>query len=334
MDDSTRNGLRASPRLWGWLAALVLLLSTAAGATVASPRAGQVEILLSDDGDAYRELAGVFQSELSRRCEKRCTTPPEVRVRTVDDWDPRAPRDLLVAVGNQAALHGLVSHPRRLLYGLIPKATWRSLQQVYPTAPGQASAVFLDQPLARQFDLLDIVLKPDQRRVGVLLGPESAQLLPALRDNAERLNMTLVVRQAQSPEEVGPGIEDLASRIDVLLAVPDPMVFNRDTLYGILLTSYGARVPVAGYSQALADAGAMIALYTSVTDAARELAETSARHLQQGGDLPPPGPSQYFQVAVNRNVARSLGYDLPETEELHRLLRSEGAGNGAAQTAQ
>lgn len=322
---------RAAARVRPWL---LVLLTGLFDPALAQPPTQQIELLLSDDHDTYRELAGAFQSELSLACAHRCAMTPSVRVSTVGDWDASAPRDLLVAVGNQAALQALASRAPRLLYGLIPRFTWRNLQQLHPDEDGRSSAVYLDQPLRRQFDLLAIALPLDQRRIGVLLGPDSIRQEPELQRNAERLDMTLVVRKLHDQDEVGPAMEELAGQIDLLLALPDPMVFNRDTLYGILLTSYGAGVPVAGYSQSLVEAGAMLALYTSVPDMARHLAQTSATYLIDGGDLPAPGPSRYYEIAVNRNVARSLGYELPEATQLRKLLESLGGGDDAAQAAQ
>jgi hypothetical protein len=294
----------------------------------------QVELLLSDDSSYYQDLAGAFQTELSLACANRCQVTPSVRVSRVEDWQPATHRDLLVAVGNEAALHAVVSHTPKVLYGLIPQSTWQILDRLHPSDAGDASAVYLDQPIGRQFHLLAISLPTDRRRIGVLLGPESLQREDALREAAGRYGMSLEVRHVYSSDKVGAIMEGLTGEIDALLAMPDSVVFNRDTLYGILLTSYGAGIPVIGYSESLVNAGAMLALYTSVPDMARHLAQVSADFILKRGMLPEPGPSQNFEIAVNHNVARSLGFELPDAAELSKPLRSEGAGDDAAQAAQ
>lgn len=310
----------------GWVRARLWLLLGSLLAAVTAQGAGQIELLLSDDSPAYRELAGAFQAELGLACAHRCATPPSVRVSTVATWRAADPRDLLVTAGNEAAVHAVASHPPSLLYGLVPMNTWQALSRLHPRHAGQTSAVYLEQPVARQLDLLRIVLPAERRRIGVLLGPDSSHLAPHLRDQAARRDMVLVERQIHSRDEVGPAMESLAGEIDLLLALPDALVFNPDTLYGILLTSYGAGIPVAGYSSALAEAGAMLALYTSIPNMARHLARVSADYLLDGGDLPEPVPSDHYEIAVNRNVARSLGYELPDAAELQQRLRSLGDG--------
>jgi ABC-type uncharacterized transport system substrate-binding protein len=301
-----------------WLLALLLF---AAGATVSNAAPSfQVELLLSDTSTLYSQVAGAYQAELSLACATRCDMAPSVRVSHVGDWKAAAPRDLLVTIGTAAALAAARQGATRVVYGLIPESRWDELQQLRPQAPGDASAVFLEQPLSRQFRLLKVAMPAKQRRVGIVLGPESAALEPLLLAAASEHGLSLRVQRAPDWDEVGPAVEKLVDKIDVLLAVPDPLVFNRDTLYGILLTSYRAGVPVMGYSRALVDAGAMLGLYTSGANVARQLAHVSGDFIANGGALPPAGRSRYFEIGVNRNVARSLGVELPETAALRLLV--------------
>jgi len=288
----------------------------------------QLELLLSDDGPAYQQLAGSFQAELGIACANRCPVTPSVKVSRVTDWNPTARRDLLIPVGSLAAGQAAAARADAVLYGLIPEDTWRSLTAARQPGAAPVSAVFLDQPAARQFRLLTLAL-PQARRVGVLLGPESGYREPALRRAASAQGLELHVRHVREWTGVGPAVEALSDEIDVLLAVPDSMVFNRDTLYGILITSYRARVPVVGYSRALVNAGAMLGLYTSLPNMARQLAQYSADYITDRQLLPPPAASRYFEIAVNDNVARSLRFALPDPAQLRRNLARQPAGGPA-----
>jgi ABC-type uncharacterized transport system substrate-binding protein len=164
-------------------------------------------------------------------------------------------------------------------------------------------------------------LPQERSRVGVVLGPESARLEAALREAARAQGLSLKMQRIAQRDEVGAAVQALASESDVLLAIPDSTVFNRDNLYGIFLTSYAAGVPVMGYSEGLVNAGAMLALYTSIPDMARQLAQLSAAYISKPGALPPAQRSRYFEIAVNRNVARSLGIELPEAAALRERLK-------------
>lgn len=312
---------RSAPRPPGCRLVLLcgLWLACAVRAAAAVP-GFQLELLLSDGEPLYRELAGAFQAELSIACATRCTVAPSVRVSQVEGWQAAAPRDLLITVGKKAALEAARLGATRVVYGLIPETIWHKLQQLRPQAPGDASAVFLEQPLARQFRLLKLTMPEDRRRVGVVLGPDSLDMQASLTKAAADYGLELRVKRVREWDEVGPAVETLAGDIDVLLAVPDPLVFNRDNLYGILLTSYAAGVPVMGYSETLVKSGAMLGLYTTVADMARQLAHISSEFITDRHTLPPAMRSAYFEIGVNRSVARSLGIEVPDTSVLRLQL--------------
>jgi ABC-type uncharacterized transport system substrate-binding protein len=282
----------------------------------------QVELLLSSDAPMYREFAGAFQVELSIACADRCPVTPSVRTSVVGDWPAAAPRDLLITVGNEAALEAARLGATKVVYGLIPEATWHTVQQLRPQADGDASAVFLEQPLARQFRLLKAAMPENRQRVGVVLGPESWTQHDALAEAAIAEGLVLKVQRVWDQDQVGATVEALAAQTDMLLAIPDSLVFNRDNLYGIILTSYSAGVPLVGYSEGLVNAGAMLGLYTAVPNMARQLAQLSAAFIAGAHALPPASRSRYFEIAVNRNVARSLGIDLPEPPALRLQVNS------------
>lgn len=319
-------------RLWRCWLALLCLLNPFVQAS--ADTAAQVEILLSGDGAPYRQLAEAYQKALVDACGRDCPTLPVVRISHLDDWRADTPRDLLITAGNEAARLAAAHQIPATLYGLIPQVTWQTLSLTLgPDAMQASSAVFLDQPAARQLSLIKAVLPAGRQRVGALIGPESGGYADSLRSAAKDLGLTLELQRVNAWNEVGPAVRALSGRIDVLLAVPDSRVFNPNTLYGILLTSYEARIPVVGYSEALVSAGAMFGLYTSVPDMGQQLAEYTAYFLTHAGQLPAPGASRHFHVSINDNVARSLGYHLPGPDTLRRQIQFPGGPDAAAQAA-
>jgi ABC-type uncharacterized transport system substrate-binding protein len=214
--------------------------------------------------------------------------------------------DLFVALGSRAATRlARQPVPAPRLFAFIPETVWRELHACCLQGQGDASALFIDRPLIQQLRLVR-ALVPDVRRVAVLLGPTTLARRPALEAAAEAEALGLAVGRVGSGEPVGPALRGLVDSADVLLALPDPAVFNRDTLYSILLTSYSANLAVVGYSEAMVRAGAAAALHLTLEDAGGDL----ARAIMQFGlqrRLDPPGPSPSTSLAVNREVLRSLG---------------------------
>jgi len=154
----------------------------------------------------------------------------------------------------------------------------------------------------------------------VLVGPGSRRLLPELREAAAILGIELV-SEAVGPETLAPrAAERLLGEVEALLAVPDPVVYNRFTLPGILLSAYHHHVPMFGFSAAYVRAGALAAVHSGPRDLAPQAARLALRLLRRRAVPPPEHPAR-FRVTVNRHVARSLGILLPPEAELRERLR-------------
>jgi putative tryptophan/tyrosine transport system substrate-binding protein len=231
---------------------------------------------------------------------------------------------LVVSVGARAAV--LTSRGAWLrvphLYTLLPRAMHERIRKARKeTLPViNETAVYIDQPFERRLALLRAAL-PRHQRVGVLLGPWSRDSLDELRDVVrEPLQLRSTIVEDEAPL-VGP-LNQLLRESDVLMAIPDPVAFNRYNIQSILLTTYRYRIPVIGFSRNYVDAGALMALYSTPAQIGRQTAELIVRLAKRGNwALPPPQYPIYFALAVNRQVARSLGLALADEESLLKQLR-------------
>ncbi len=294
------------PALRRWLLAGLALLLAAAPL-----HAADVGILLSDEAPLYRQLA----RDIGKRL--RAAQPDlaiEVRVRNgVLAQGAR----LNIAIGTRAGAQMMAAGTETpLLVTLIPRATFRELaQRLTPKATRRTSALYIDQPPRRSLALLEALLPPP-RRVGVLVGPRSRHLVPELESAAG----TQVIVQAANPAApLIDQLERLLDRTDSLLAVPDPELYNRETLKPILLTTFRYRQPLIGFSRAYVRAGALAAPYSAPGHLARDAAETALALLEPGARAVVRAPA-YFDIALNRQVARSLGIRLPDIDDLRARL--------------
>jgi ABC-type uncharacterized transport system substrate-binding protein len=125
--------------------------------------------------------------------------------------------------------------------------------------------------------------------------------------------------------EIYPAIQRLFPDGGVLLATPDPSIFNTQTIPNIILSAYRFRVPVVGFSQGSVKSGALIALFSTPAHLGIQSAEIASK-LLAGGPLPAPQYPRLFSVGINGVVARSLGIDLETENVIHdRLERMERA---------
>ena len=215
----------------------------------------------------------------------------------------------VITLGAQTAQIALERNPPvSILSLLVSKQAWLLINPQKSTY--SRSVIVLDQPISRQFLLLREIYGQNNR-IGVLLGPYSSTLQPELLD-AARPQQNLSVKIIQNNEELIPALNNLIEQIDLLLAVPDPIVYNKRSIQGILLLTYRNKTPVIGFSQAYSRAGAMVSLYSDADNIAQQAAELV---LDKAGNDRVYSP-RYFSISYNQQVARALGYTLPDEHEI------------------
>jgi ABC-type uncharacterized transport system substrate-binding protein len=276
-----------------------------------------VVVVLSDDSAPYQEVYQALRARLDGGAHDVSRVYADAASAA-----SLGEAQLAVAVGVRAA-EALALVPARppVLAVLVPRAWYLKTGRARLADGGHAvSAIYLDQPLERQMRLVRLAL-PDARRVGVLLGADQAGLAGELADAARAQGLTLVPQTLAADERLVRPLESVLAGADVLLAVPDPAVFNRHTAQSLFLTSYRYRVPVLGYSQSLTRAGALLSLHSSPAEIGRQAAETVDSALQGPTvRLPAPAYPAYAGVSVNEQVARSLGVGLRPASELEKSL--------------
>jgi putative tryptophan/tyrosine transport system substrate-binding protein len=292
-----------------------LALATMGWLNVAPLQADTVTLVAPSDSGIYREFTQGFQRRLASLCETRqdleiCRTDEPVTFATAGEG--AAPRtnwngELVIPLGTIAAEYvASRSDVGPTLFTLIPADTFqRLLDCCVDTDDRPVSAVFVDQPIDQQLRLTRALL-PNALRVGVLLGPISAERADEIRHSAKRLGLEVRIENVINAETIGLVLRRMAPDIDALLAVPDPLVFNSATIANILLASYRHELPVIGYSEALVRSGATAALFADID----QLAETTALQVLaycESRVLWPPGFALDFSVGLNREVLRSLG---------------------------
>lgn len=207
---------------------------------------------------------------------------------------------------------------------LIPRAAYE-LELKNATRPGNApavTAVFLDQPIARQLNLVRILL-PKKIRVGLLVSPATEGTVRRIEAAARERGLSVVRESAPDSRQISAALARLLDESELLLALPDPLIYNAGTIHNILLSALRAQQPLIGFSAAYVRAGALAAVYSSPQQVGRQAAEIAVRAIG-GAALPAPQEPHAFSVSLNPTVARSLGLSIePEDAIVARLQRME-----------
>lgn len=301
-----------------WRLCLLLFLSLG----LFSPaQAARLTVVLSDDSAPYQEVYQALRAHLSTHGHEIHQVYADTLAQV--QWgDTR----WVVTVGVRASdVYAATASRAAVLAVLVPRDWYlkSGRERLADEGRRNVSAVFLDQPFARQARLIRAAF-PEFKRVGVLLGAGQDKLIDELATALRGQRLTLIHETAApGARQIAP-LEALLSEVDVLLALPDPLVFNRNTAQSIFLTSYRYRDPVLGYSRSLTRAGALLSLHSSPAQLGRQAAEMLEQVLPSPQNrLPAAAYPQYFNVSVNKQVSRSLGFAIPSETELEARL--EGA---------
>lgn len=276
-------------------------------------------VLLSANSNSYLEVSEALKNYGLREAE----------VQILDATNSLTLADrTVIAVGSRACQKSVKSATAdtRLICTFLPSNSYSRIAKLAHTQrlrkAGNITALYLDQPLSRQMQL-GLLIKPDARSIGTLLGNNDDKQAENFTRTAKKLGLTARIAHLSATDNpvsvLGPVIEES----DLFLPLPGHSTAVSGASKWILYLTLRNGVPLIGYSKGYADAGAVIALYSSVNQIARETVRLE-RMTETGLPLPPPHYPRNFELSINTIAARNLGIDLPSRDVLqHRLGESE-----------
>ena len=285
-------------------------------------RAIDVVVVLSERGPGYLEATAVMVAELGRAGLTVSDTDVRSANSVATALAQQTPR-VIVTLGYESLRQVLEARPRvPVLAALIPRSGFERLLRDHASTRPAVAALYLDQPIGRQMDVIRLAFGAGHR-VAVLLGPESSWQRSLLTASAGAQGFSLQLAEVGASQTVAHALADVLDGADVLLALPDTQVYNATTVGNVLMSSYRARVPVLAFSPAYVRAGATLSLHSTPVQVGQQVALMVRQHLQAGAVLTNQYPAD-FAITVNERVARSLDLDLNAamlTEQLKRLAR-------------
>lgn len=266
----------------------------------------RIAVVLSAGTGPYQEFAESFKASVSANHQ----------VQIVHLGEEFHPVDMVVAVGMKATV-ATASLSAPVLSVLVPRFGFEGISRA-PTK--QLSAIFIDQPMARRLSLIRAAL-PQANAIGVLISSETSELA-AVKQLAPASGFGLHIQAVATPEQLAGSLSSLLSESDVLLVLPDAAIYRSDTIRNILLETYRQQVPMIGLSQNYVRAGALCAVYSTPLQFAEQTARVVAQFAKTR-KLPDYQYPNEFEVAVNTQVARSLGLTIKSAEQLRAEIGGE-----------
>ena len=295
--------------LWRLIPALLLLASSAQGA--------EILVLYNEKSQSHQGLLAELEKHPIFRSHRLTSTPDK---QTATQQMAQGNISLLLSLGaNNCSRDVLrlkpdVPHLCSLIPGLAYETQLRDNKSLANT-----SALFIDQPFDRLVRLAGLGL-PNLKRAGIILSEETAALRNSFEQACRRAGVAAHVEMVQDSSEVADAVTRALEVSDVLITVPDRSVLNRNTARTFLLSAYLKRVPVIGYSRSYVRAGALLAPVSDIPRIATQLGDIIATAATHRWKLGPPVYPNQLDIAINRDVEKSLGLKLGDEEILAAKL--------------
>jgi putative tryptophan/tyrosine transport system substrate-binding protein len=168
--------------------------------------------------------------------------------------------------------------------------------------------VELELPLASQLQAIRL-LWPRRQRVAIIRNPAFSSLsAAALEAQARKEGFSAVVVGCDTPARLLAAVSEVKGRVDFLLCLPDPDLYNPVTIKPFVLATLESRLPVVAFSPAFVRAGAAAGIYPDYREMGRQTGEIVLSRLRGEACAAEHSPRK-LQVAVNQRVTRLLGVD-------------------------
>jgi len=276
---------------------------------------------------AQKPLYNEYANHLKNHLTKSSNSGINLEVAPLETIDKKTDLDrynLIITAGQGAAEHILPLNPKtHLLLTFISSQEYFShLSEHYRCTATSCSFLFMDQPPARQFRLLRSLF-PQRKTIGMFRDNQNDNLNEEYQRIASEHGLKLIQIPITDDEHIVEALQEKIAAIEVLLARPDPLVYNKNTAKGILLTTYYNKVPLLGYSRSFVKSGATAGLYSSIDDLARHAAEVANTRINTQDKSPQFAYPKYFQVEINKKVSDSMTLNLPTVEQTMEVLRND-----------
>lgn len=182
--------------------------------------------------------------------------------------------------------------------------------------------VLLEQPLHRYLKFIQLLLTVN--RVGIIKDQKNKIDVDTIRKIKQHSQIQIDQKIFNPGDNPVNTVRNLLKNNDVLLSLPEPNVYNKQSLKGILLASYRLGKPVISYSPAHVKSGALAAIYTSPENIGVQLAGILNKIIKDKNFKPEPFYyASNFDISINQRVAQSLNLQLPDREVLLKNLHQD-----------
>ncbi|MCJ8167772.1 ABC transporter substrate-binding protein [Atopomonas sediminilitoris] len=291
-----------------WIAAFALLLSS----LLCSSLSAQTLYVISEQDspavqDFVRALAAKRPHDAVKLAILNALTQPNAEL-------PPSTDSQSILLGRKSLAWHLAQQPQQPALAML--ISRQEASSVLQEQPPQLTLLWREAPAMRQLRLGQLLM-PRSNRVGLLYHQDNHAMVKALTQQANTIDLKLSSR-AWNGQFPSSEVQRVLDDSQWLLALDDPRLFNAQTIKPLLLGAYRQQRVLIGPQAGYVQAGSLASTYSDQADWLQQLDEL----LNLAADQRPRSAyARYFKVAINPQVARSLGISNADPDTLANQLR-------------
>ncbi len=208
-----------------------------------------------------------------------------------------------------------------VLYTMMPLSSYLWLEENNElTGNGHHRVLYIDQPAYRYVNLAKEAF-PGIATLGFLYGDVSSVHVDELTEASSKAKVDFEGFHVLPSMKLPKDLKRIFAKSDALMVMPDPYLYNRHSVQGVLLASFRYKKPMIAYSESFVKAGALLGVFSTPAQIGIDTAKFVICIKEQcpKSKIKRHHPHE-FTVVVNSVVARQLGLKLKSAEELQAIL--------------
>ena len=268
--------------------------------------------VMSNQGETQQK----FYSKLKNKLTK---TSSITQINSSDITDEiLSQHKLIISIGYKSA-KVMAKHQTKnnIIYTLIPDS--ESLQLNIPCEKTTCYKIYINQPVTRYVQLFKNLF-PEGKTLVLATTKENSIKLQQVKKESK--NNNLIFKNIHiNKNNISRTFINKLNNNDVLLALPNPDIYNANHAKSIILSTYHANVPIIAYSKSFAKAGALISLYSSIDNIAEITTNIVNAIIKDGSLKQKEHYPDKFTIEINSAVARSMNINIDSENMLKRKIK-------------
>lgn len=273
----------------------------------------RVLAVMSSNGKIYQKFYSHLEKNLHKNIVITKASYSEVNNETLSQYN------VIVSMGYKAA-KTVSKHKTNgnIVYSLIPDD--EALQRKIPCKKTICYKIYINQPVNRYIKLFKILF-PEGKNLVLASTNTNSKISQRVKSASKNNGIIYKEISIQKNKNISRMFINELTSNDVLLALPNPNIYNANNAKNIILSSYHANVPIIAYSKSFTKAGALLSLYSSIDDIAEKTANIVNTIIKDGPQKQKEYYPDNFTIEINSSVARSLNINIDSENVIKRKLK-------------